>query len=242
MNSHLRTQSTPGTSADRMDTKRRHSEVANGVPQVPHRITPPVMRNFDHVRDNIRVHSQGIFNTTHKHNPKPNRGGATVPELPPRTDFAHLSRSYLTSIHEWYPIIHWPTFQNVVDDVYTFRTFEGVPKEWVGLFFAMLACGSLHVGEAQHSTPPAQGTALFEVAAELLTPWSHELVIEHAQAAFLLSIFATETNLRSAGSMWLSSAVRAAQELSIHCDASVGSPVDIEVRRRLWWALYVRDR
>jgi len=244
MNTNLRTQSSPGHSVEpeRMDTKRRHSEVQNGASQMPLRINPPVMRNFDHVRENIVIYSQGIFNTTYNHDSKSIRCGPTVPELPPRDEFARLSRSYLASIHEWYPIVHWPTVQHESNKIYTSGSLEGVSKEWAGLFFAILACGCLQGSGLQHGPASAEGKAFFEVAAELLTPWPYEFAIEHVQAAFLLSFFATENNWRSVGSMWLSSAVRAAQELSIHCDSKAGSAVDVEVRRRLWWALYVRDR
>jgi hypothetical protein len=243
MNSHLRTKTTTETDGklEPLNTARRHSDARLGGPPVLHRIAPPFMRNFDHVRENIRTHSRGIFSTRNEQAPVAAGSKAALPELPQRAEFACLSRSYLDSIHNWYPILHWPTFHHEVDEVYTSRSFEAMSKEWIALFFAVLACGSLQSGNTQYG-PASRGTFLFEVASQALTPWSHEITIEHAQAALLLSVFAAENNWRSVGSIWLSSAVRVAQELSIHCDGNTGSVVDVEIRRRLWWAMYTRDR
>lgn len=252
MNSHLRTKATDGESVEpeRSETKRRRSEAQLGVPPGPRRIAAPIMRNFDHVRDNIRTHSRGIFSTPHPHGNFSAAMGSSLPELPPRADFARLSRSYLDSVHEWYPTLHWPTFQREVDEMYTARSFERMTRQWIGLFFAVLACGSLQVEANQHGVAVAHSSfarmPYFEIATQALMPWPQELTIEHAQAAVLLSIFAEEHNWRSIGSMWLGSAVRAAQELNVHCDGhcdgNSGSMVDSEIKRRLWWAIYTRDR
>jgi hypothetical protein len=246
MNSHLRTKATGGDNVEfeRPESKRRHSEAHIVAPSGPHRITAPVMRNFDHVRDNIRAHSRDIFATSSSHQPVLKNASLAAPELPPRADFARLSRSYLESIHEWYPALHWPSLQNEIDETYTARGFQGRAREWIGLFFAVLACGTLQGNAAPHSPPHSslEGTAYFEHATQALMPWTQELSIEYAQAALLLSIYATERNWRSVGSMWLGAAARAAQELNLHCAVNMGPVIESEVRRRLWWAIYVRDR
>jgi hypothetical protein len=226
------------TAYEPAEQKRRHQEARSEMPPAPQRMAPPVMTNFEHVRDNIREHSRGIFSISPVRDTTPQETGSLQHEIPPRSDFARLSRAYLDSIHEWYPALHWPTFQSQVDDVYTTKAFGGRPREWVGLFFAVLACGTLH-GPTDSTL---NGTAYFELATKSLTPWPQDLAIEHAQAALLLSIFATEQNRRTVGSMWLGSAARAAQELNVHCAVSTGSCIDIETRRRLWWAIYTRDR
>lgn len=246
MNTHLRTKATTGAGGEpeRIDNKRRHSKVQFGVPPTPHRIAAPVMRNFDHVRDNIRQHSQGIFNIPDQRASVPVESGSALPDLPPRADFARLSRLYLDSIHEWYPILHWPSFQLEVDEMYTGRTLEGMAREWIALFFAVLACGTLQTEPPQQGLNRSvlKGSSYFEIAIQNLAPWSQDVSLEHAQAAFLLSIYAAECNWISVGSMWLASAVRAAQELNVHCESHSGSTIDSEIRRRLWWALYARDR
>ncbi|KAF1844436.1 uncharacterized protein K460DRAFT_408721 [Cucurbitaria berberidis CBS 394.84] len=226
--------------AERTDMKRRHSEAQVGTMSGT-RVPMPSMHNFDHVRRNIQKHAQGVFRSPHENRSVTAESTSGLPEVPLRADFAHLSRSYLTSIHQWYPAIHWPTFQHEVDEVYTSRSFAGLPREWIGLFFAVLACGSLLSPTSSPSGTP-RGQAFFDIATQALTPWSQDLTVTHAQAALLLSIYAAENNEKSVGSMWLASASRVAQELQISPEVDCWSVVDSEVRRRLWWAIYVRDR
>lgn len=246
LNSHLRTKATFGENGDleRVDTKRRLSDDPQAVSTGPHRITAPAMRNFDHVRNNIRSHSQHIFLKDQKIASGCRSAPSERPELPARGDFARLTRAYQDSIHEWYPIIHWPTFQAEADEVYISKGLEGSTPAWVGLFFAVLACGSLQTDSTAPgvATSEYKGAAYFELATQSFMPLTQQMSLIHAQAALLLSIYATEQNMRSVGSMWLGAAARAAQELNVHCVVSMDSAIESETRRRLWWALYTRDR
>lgn len=229
---------------ERTDMKRRHSEAQLGPMAGPQRVPAPVMRDFDHVRNNVRKHARGLFSTPHQRQSSTTGLVSDIPELPPRADYAHLSRSYLDCIHEWYPLLQWPTFQHQVDEVYASRSLEGSSREWIGLFFAVLACGSLQAVAHADSTSQANsaGVAYFDIASKMLTPWLDHVALTHVQAALLMSIFAGEQSMKSAGSMWLASAVRAAQELQICPEIDHWSVVDGETRRRIWWAIYVRDR
>ncbi|KAH7406711.1 fungal-specific transcription factor domain-containing protein [Phaeosphaeria sp. MPI-PUGE-AT-0046c] len=246
LNSHLRTKATFGENgdSDRVEAKRRLSDGHPSVLTGPHRIVAPAMRDFDHVRDNIRSHSQNIFLKDHKIESDRKTTFSAQPELPARGDFARLSRSYLDSIHEWYPVVHWPSFQAEVDEVYISKGLEGKRPGWVGLFFAVLACGSLQTNTAAPGINASmfKGAVYFELATQAFMPMTQQMTMMHAQAALLLSIYATEQNMRSLGSMWLGAAVRAAQELNVHCVVSMDSVIESETRRRLWWAMYTRDR
>ncbi|CAO2652652.1 Nn.00g009350.m01.CDS01 [Neocucurbitaria sp. VM-36] len=245
MNSQLRTKTSTKdpSELERADMKRRHSEVQVG-PVIGPRVAVPVMNNFDHVRRNIRKHARGVFHPPHESDNVRTGPVPELPEVPLRADFVHHSRSYLSSIHQWYPAIHWPTFQQEADEVYASRSFGSSSREWIGLFFAVLACGSLQAPNSHNSASSAtpRGQAFFDIATRALTPWSQDFTVTHAQAALLLSIYAVESNEKSLGSMWLASATRVAQELQISTEVDCWSVVDCEVRRRLWWAIYVQDR
>lgn len=231
--------------AERAEMKRRHSGAHVVVAPTLHRAPKPPLNNFDHVRNNIQNYAQNLFDTPFKprssvaQQPFPG-----VPELPSRADFAHLSRAYLDCIHGWHPVLHWPTFQSEVDEVYTTRTLGRSSPEWIGLFFAVLACGSLqldnHFGRRPHSV--FRGSKFYNMACKALTPWPQEMTVTYAQAALVLSIYAAEDDMKLAGSMWLASAIRVAQELQLNIASDVISPMEDELRRRLWWALYTRDR
>ncbi|KAF2469731.1 uncharacterized protein BDR25DRAFT_314987 [Lindgomyces ingoldianus] len=210
------------------------------------RVRPPTLNNFDSVRRNVRIHSQGIFEIPlqQRQSSAPTNTAPTVPEIPSRADFARLSRSYLDSVHESYPVVHWPTFQREVDQVYTARSFHAVSREWIGLLFAVMACGTLQTVHSLPASPGGEkgGVVYFETSTHYLTPWAQSLTIIHTQAALLLSIFATESNMRPNGSMWLASAVRTAQELGLNTESEELPIIEGEVRRRVWWSIYAWDR
>lgn len=246
LNTQLRTKIPDGDSIDgeRLDMKRRHSDAHIRPEGEPQRVPAPVMNDFDRVRDNIRAHAHGLFNVPHRIRNDSPESHSRLSKLPPQAVFAALSQRYKDSMYEWYPALHWPTFQRKVDQVYTSRNSQGIAREWLGLLFAVLACGSLQrrtIVDAS-SADEVPGTAYCDLASEALSLWPHTPSITYVQAALLLSIFTTEINERSLGSMWLASAVRAAQELNLHAQIDSCSAMETEVRRRLWWSIYVRDR
>ena len=249
MNSQLRTKMPDKELADveRIDMKRRRSgmQPGAGIGSSLQHVPKPQLSNFEHVRRNVQAHAQGLFETpfqTRSHRTCHSFPG--LPDVPSRADFAHLSRAYLDCIHEWYPIVHWPTFQREVDEIYKTRGFGCSSREWIGLFFAVLACGSLLPAEEASHSPNAvsRGPDYFESAMKMLTPWPEEIAIAHAQAALLISIYAMESNMKSLGSLWLASAVSVAQGLHMYVALGSGTHVENEVRRRLWWAIYTHDR
>lgn len=203
-----------------------------------------LLPNFDHVRNNIRLHAEGIFQP-------PARGerGSPVdpvglPPVPPRMSYAHMSHSYHDSIHETYPVLHWPQFQSDADRIYMEKGFSGMSKESVGLFFAVLACGCLNLGPASGGSPDpdSEGPRCYELACQAVTPWPTKCSIVHVQLFLLLSIYAAETNMKCGGSLWLACAIRTAQDLGLHLEDGSESYPEAEMRRRLWWAIYTRDR
>ncbi|KAF1954810.1 hypothetical protein CC80DRAFT_416585 [Byssothecium circinans] len=236
---------------DRMDVDRGQNmslapeRLASSQTRQSRRVPVRPMGGFDGVRKNIEIHSKGIFSPPTQQRDVPTMAqAADLPELPLRADFAHISRSYLDSIHEAYPVLHWPTFQSEVDDVYTRRELQGMSHAWIGLFFAVLACG--HLNMPPNTSSPSRvadnGRRFYDIAARSMTPWPHNTTIVHAQILFLLSLYASESNLKSSGTMWLASGIRVAQCLGLNSEVEAQPFVEAEMRRRLWWAFYVRDR
>ena len=119
-----------------------------------------------------------------------------------------------------------------------------MPQVWVALFFAVLACGTLQTLDSLPHSPKAEveGMSYLDTSARALNNWTDEMVIDHARASLLISIFATEVNLKSAGLVWLGSAVRIAQDIGLHCETGPWPVVEGEIRRRVWWAIYAWDR
>lgn len=230
---------------ERTEMKRRHSGAQMVIAPAVHRAPKPHLNNFEHVRKNIQKYAQDLFDTPFKlRTCRAQPQASRVPELPPRADFAYLSRAYLDCIHPWHPVLHWPKFEHDVNEVYASGTLSRSSPEWIGLFFAVLACGSLQLDNQIDHGPKScsRGAECFHIASKVLTPWPQDPTVAYAQAALLLSIYATEQNMKMVGSMWLASAVRVAQELQLNVESDSVLPVEDETRRRLWWVIYMRDR
>jgi hypothetical protein len=227
---------------DTLQSERQLAKANSGSP-LPQRLAPPVMSNFDHVRRNIRAHSQGIFDPPNSEQGSPKPQPATeARDLPSLAEYTRISRSYLETVHEAYPVLHWPTFESEVDHLYTSGSLQGASREWVGLFFAVLACGSLNLPSTDTPSGPRDDAKFYDIASQSLNPWPHEPTIVHARLLLLLSIYASESGLKSVGSMWLASAIRVAQELGINVENDALPFTESELRRRLWWSIYVRER
>ncbi|KAL1628291.1 hypothetical protein SLS54_001864 [Diplodia seriata] len=216
------------------------------VPSSERKHGPPSLGNFDHVRKNIRIYSRGIFKAPppYRHNaPQPSYPAANL-SLPPRHITDQLLAQYYGSTHVWAPLIHWPTFMAEVEEIYSAGSFQGAPQIWVAVFFAVLACGSLQTADSSPRVPLAEdeGKTYMEVAARSINTWSDDMTIDHARTTLLVSVFLTEMNLKSAGWVWLGSAVRIAQDLGLHCETGPWPVVEGELRRRVWWSIYSWDR
>jgi hypothetical protein len=242
-NSHLRTKvTTRNTVAEREHAE--HPDLRSPI-QEASRLPAPFINNFDHVRHNIRLHSRKIFDVPQAQTyPDPTNSPAHIPDIPKRSDFDGLAQSYFVTIHQLYPVIHWPTFEREVERVYTAKSFQGLPRDWLGLFFAILACGSLQASVDSHLSLGRReaGIQFFETSARLLVSWDQNASETYVRATFLLSMFATEGNKKIAGSRWLASSIRTAQEIGLNHEPNHLIRFEREMRRRLWWALYIRDR
>ncbi|PBP23355.1 hypothetical protein BUE80_DR005887 [Diplocarpon rosae] len=125
--------------------------------------------------------------------------------------------------------------------VYQAGSLQGVPPVWSSLFFSVLAVGVLFSTDlAIHR--PRQGEEYLETSRRLMDPWNDTFEIDHAQASILISIFLSEINRASAAGIWLASAVRISQEIGLHLETGPWPIVQGEMRRRVWWAIYVWDR
>ncbi|KAI0113702.1 fungal-specific transcription factor domain-containing protein [Nemania sp. FL0031] len=163
------------------------------------------------------------------------------PALPPKLTTDKLLHSYYAAFHVMTPIIYWPSFQQDVDRLYQSNDLRQVPPPWLSMFFAVLAIGCLF------STDPVpdrtlQATEFMDVSRSLMDPWADDYVLDDVRSIFLLGVALYEMNLKSAAWKWLGKAVRCAQDLELHLDVRMRSRVDTDIRRRVWWAVYIFDR
>lgn len=220
------------------------------MPHIPGEVSrdrhaaPPPIDDADEVRSNIRNFSRGIFKP-----PPPYRIYArqpnfphSTPALPPKYDADRLLSHYHGSVHVYAPQLHWPTFMQEYENVYRLQTFQQSPHNWVSVFFGVLACGTLM--DIQRSGLPQEGggAQYLDMCITSLNTWTDDLTMDSARASLLISIYFIETNMPSAGWMWLGAAVRAAQDIGLNTDRGLYPPMEAEMRRRVWWSVYNWDR
>jgi hypothetical protein len=203
---------------------------------------PPMMNNFDHVRSNLRKYSRGVFKLPppHRHVMPTPLINTSEPSLPPRHVVDSLLANYLSHLHRQVPMIHWPSFMQQMEKVFATGSFIGTAQIWAGLFFGVLACGTLQPTE--HSNPDVDGMRYIILAARLLNTWTDNMLPDHARTALLISIFLYEQNIRSAGWVWLGTAIRMSQEICLELENGPWTPLEAEGRKRLFWSIVAWDR
>lgn len=204
---------------------------------------PPPPHDLTRVRSNIRNFGRGIFKPPAPYRQIGSQGpfNHPRPDLPPKHMADHILSSYYASIHIIIPILHWPTFEREYEDVYKAGSLHCVPPVWASLFFSVLAVGVLFSSDLSIRRP-LKGKEFIETSRMLTDMWNDEFVIDHARGAILTSIFLTELNLKSAAWTWLASAVRISQDIGLHCETGPWPMIEGEMRRRVWWGIYVWDR
>ncbi|PHH58858.1 hypothetical protein CDD81_4264 [Ophiocordyceps australis] len=168
-------------------------------------------------------------------------GTRALPELPPQGLAQRLVQSYGGFAHTMFPIVHLPTFEAAVEQVYRAKPAR-VSGAWLSLFYAVLAAGSLLSGEGPSGTWFCRPAELLEASRAMTSPWHNGACLDHVRAQLLTALCLYEMNVKWAAWAWLGSAVRAGQELGLYCEPAGWPVVEAEMRRRTWWALYVLDR
>ncbi|KAI0143037.1 fungal-specific transcription factor domain-containing protein [Xylariaceae sp. FL1272] len=247
-NSHLKRSLADRVGVSHMDVDSINPE--QGLLQLPELHSEPRKRKrvtpmYDHsrLRDDFRSASKGLFRA-----PAPYRPQSDAPifepmrlPLPAWLTTDNLLDSYYRNVHMMAPILYYPEFRRKVEELYQHNDIRQLPPSWSALFFAVLALGHLF------STDPVpdrstQAGEFMETAKSFLDPWANDFVLDDVRTFFLMSLALNEMNLKSAAWIWLGRAVRSAQDLDLHLEVGLRSRVEADMRRRVWWAIYVFDR
>ncbi|ODQ76443.1 hypothetical protein LIPSTDRAFT_44431, partial [Lipomyces starkeyi NRRL Y-11557] len=240
----------------------------SAAPQLLDMLTPPApaprppmarpIHDFSSVRHHLEKYNRGVYKppapyrppTTESHNACESIGSNKI-TVPPKEDALLLVGAYFDSIHSWMPVVHWQTFLAQFEYLYAGGgDLSRVSPAWASTFFAILACGvrarALHGDRAREATSTGRA---YIIASRVFTDlFNDAFTIDHCTSALLVAVFLVELNCTSAAWTWLAAAVRKAQDLGLHHELTPGSTaagmsvIEIELRRRIWWALYVWDR
>jgi Fungal specific transcription factor domain len=207
----------------------------------PRRKKPAVSRDFSQVRANLTDYGRGLLQIPSPYRvviPQSNKP-VEMPDLPARHITDRLLASYHENFHMQFPIIHWSTFGSQCDELYRTQSLASLGNVWGAVFLCVLACGTLHTLD---SSGTQDGKAFLTTAIGMKNHWQDEFSIEDARMAFLTGVFLTELNLKSAGWVWLGSAIRISQDIGLHVESGPWTSIEGEMRRRLWYSIYTWDR
>ena len=205
------------------------------------RSKPPMKEDLSRVRANIRKYGDGLVMVPLPYSLAVRQHGLPqeLPSLPARHLVDKLTVRYHDCVHGIFPILHWPTFCEEIERTYRMGHFRDMPREWTALFFSILALGSLYTTDrASHD----DGKRFLGMGNSMVDYFQDDFSLDRARMSFLHSIFLMEMNLRSASWVWLGVAVRVAQDIGLHVQTGPWSPVEGEMRKRLWYCLYTWDR
>lgn len=209
-------------------------------PKRRRRVAP--LHDPSRARSNLRNFSKGLLKP-----PAPCRQSllaATVfdpprPPLPSKVVAEKLLHAYYGAVHIMMPILHWPSLQHDVDELYQSASLQRVSASWLSMFYAVLGVGSLFSDDLERTKRTGE---FLEAARGLIDPWNNDFTLDNARALFLFALALNELNLKSTAWTWLGSAVRCAQDMDLHLETGARSRVEADMRRRVWWAIYILDR
>ena len=162
-----------------------------------------------------------------------------TPHLPPRATADRYMQFYFECIHRHYPVLHWQTFRQHYLELYEGGGVQALPPELIAVMFVVFACGALSTRDTQ-SLKEAQEHLTRAVST--INFWEDDVSTNQAIVAFLASLFLAEVNRKTASWIWAGSAIRMAQDLGLHVQGGQWSPVEGEMRKRIWYSFYVWDR
>lgn len=143
---------------------------------------------------------------------------------------------YFETYHISYPIIHKPTFMAQLNEI--------IPRpepDWESLYYIVAAIGSFMSATLQQESDDLE---LFDIAKSKLSIDVLETGnITLVQTLSLMSNYLQKRDRPNSGYNYLGLAVRMALGLRLHkqIDVSNESILDQEMRRRIWWCLYIFD-
>ncbi|KAI6349917.1 hypothetical protein MCOR25_010613 [Pyricularia grisea] len=204
---------------------------------------PPPMPELGRTRPTILASSKGVFKTPAHYrssqSPRATFFDPPRPELPQRKVADQIMNAYYASVHTIFPMIHWPTFQQSVDELYRPGGLQAAKPCLLSCFFTVLAVGSLFSPDAHRSNLACE---LADAARKVMDPWTNEYELDHVRTLALMAMMLYEMNLKSVAWTWVGSAVRMAQDMGLHADLGSWTMLEGEMRRRVWWTVYVLEQ
>ncbi|CAF3477061.1 hypothetical protein QX201_010847 [Fusarium graminearum] len=161
--------------------------------------------------------------------------------LPPRDMAAQLCDAYFTAINLQYPILHRPTFDSMLDQVYEQDNEDPVIRFQT---FMVLAIGSAVLSGRIRARIPAESYCLS--ALQYLDDLNLENSLQGAQCLLLLLVFTMHSPSVRLNVWYLNyHCIAALLDLGLQRNISAGAGISLleqEMRARIFWVIYTFDR
>ncbi|RVX68353.1 hypothetical protein B0A52_07353 [Exophiala mesophila] len=166
--------------------------------------------------------------------------------LPPQEDILRMVEAFFSVTGMFFPFIHKRSVINMVEEMSITR-FSCVPQSWLCLLNAIMAIGtSLSVGQDDTLKHQEEESSVYFQRALILSPWtlSNPTNLEALQALAVMTIYLQGVS-KSAQTWRLHGLlVQAAFQTGVHINIKSPkiSPLEQEIRTRIWYMCFVLDR
>lgn len=194
-------------------------------------------------RASVRTYAKGVWQLPTPYRvSEPSFYDLLHTDIPPRVVTDQLLHTYRSTAHTMFPILHLPTFQSTVDELYSRGSSPAMPRSWLALFFTVLAVGSLFDPEPVSTSTFHRPAQYLDASRKISDSWNNNFELDDARTFILTAFCLNELNLKSAAWNLLGNAVRVGQDLGLYLESGPWSFIEGEMRRRVWWMIYVVDR
>ena len=162
--------------------------------------------------------------------------------LPPQEDCWRLYQAFKLRVHPVVPIIHLPTLEMLILEFWNDFPFA-MHGDTLALLLAVTYCGLISLADDQYLD---LSDTLYSSYEKLIQSYNFladfsKSTLPRLQSYVLIGTCRASQTDPIASFGFLPSTVRIAQALKLHVENRSDSPIDLEIRRRLWWHLIYLD-
>ena len=162
--------------------------------------------------------------------------------LPPHEDCWRLYQAFKSRVHPVVPIIHLPTLESLIREFWNDFPFV-MHGDTLALLLAVTYCGLISLADDRYFDLSESLYCSYEKliqSYDFPTDFSKS-TLPRLQSYVLVGTCRASQTEPIASFGFLPSTIRVAQALKLHIESKSDSPINLEIRRRLWWHLIYLD-